>query len=323
MQSNDRQAVGDESFDPRDFRRALGAFVTGVTVVTTMDEDGQPRGFTANSFTSVSLEPPLVLACVGKGGASHGVFGKAGHFAVNVLTESQKHVSGIFASRDADRFGSVAWRKGALGAPILEDTAAWFECRMHERIDAGDHLILIGRVAGYGHGDATPLGYCRGNYVSFRLDQDIVGAYGRRTRVGAILEHADGVVFLRDQTGHIRLPAGRGLGSEGEPQSLKGRLAALGIVFNLDFLYSVYEDEGADTLNVYYRGTASQVPDKQEIEIHPFQSLPWERLEEEAMRTLLRRYDRERLLSRYTIYAGNEQTGSYKAVTEPDQSGSG
>lgn len=105
----DKQAF-ESGFDPLDLRRALGAFVTGVTVVTTTDKTGKPRGFTANSFTSVSLVPPLVLACIAKGAGSYEAFAGTKHFAVNILAERQKEISSIFASRNADRFGAAKQR---------------------------------------------------------------------------------------------------------------------------------------------------------------------------------------------------------------------
>jgi flavin reductase (DIM6/NTAB) family NADH-FMN oxidoreductase RutF len=99
----------DRPIDAMDLRRALGAFATGVTVVTTVDGDGNPRGFTANSFTSVSLEPPLILVCLAKRAASCPVFQVAESFAVNILSEDQKAVSSAFSSPTADRFGTVDW----------------------------------------------------------------------------------------------------------------------------------------------------------------------------------------------------------------------
>ena len=136
-------------FDARDFRRALGTFATGVTVVTSLTEEGEPFGFTANSFTSVSLEPPLVLVCLAKSAAGCAIFEAAGRFAINILADSQRDVSQVFASKGADKFGAVEWRTGLTGAPILAGVAAHLDCVTHETVDAGDHVILIGRVISY------------------------------------------------------------------------------------------------------------------------------------------------------------------------------
>ncbi len=148
--------------DTRDFRRALGAFPTGVTVVTTRDRDGTPRGFTANSFTSVSLDPPMVLICVAKVAASCDVFAAANGFAVTVLDHEQQSVSALFASKAPDKFVRAPWTAGALNLPLIDGAAAWFACERERSIDAGDHMILLGRVLDYGHTPSEPLGYCRG-----------------------------------------------------------------------------------------------------------------------------------------------------------------
>src|SRR5690348_5112403 len=153
------------AIDPLELRRAFGTFMTGVTVITTHGADGSPRGFTANSFTSVSLDPPLVLVCIAKTASSYAVFSETRHFAISVLAEDQKSVSGVFASKAADKFAQVAWHVRATGAPVMDGAAASFDCATHEVIDAGDHIILLGRVVDFVHTSSTPLGYCRGAYV--------------------------------------------------------------------------------------------------------------------------------------------------------------
>ena len=145
--------------DPHELRRAFGRFLTGVTVITCKDTDGTPRGFTANSLTSVSLNPPLLLACIAKSAASRAVFENTKNFAINILSANQEPVSGIFATKQADKFDLVPWRDGEHNSPILEDVVAWFECSRHRIVDAGDHIILIGKVQAYHHEDKTPLGY--------------------------------------------------------------------------------------------------------------------------------------------------------------------
>src|SRR5690606_11932274 len=115
--------------DPRELRNALGGFATGVTVVTAMQDDGTPRGFTANSFTSVSLDPPLVLVCVAKSAGSCALMEASDHMAINILAEDQRDVSRSFASHNGSRFQGVEWWTGASGAPILPGTAAMLDCR--------------------------------------------------------------------------------------------------------------------------------------------------------------------------------------------------
>jgi flavin reductase (DIM6/NTAB) family NADH-FMN oxidoreductase RutF len=132
--------------DPRTLRDALGCFATGVTIVTTLDVDGNPAGLTANSFTSVSLDPPLLLVCLAKSASRLPAFEAAQVFAVNVLHTGQQTVSTRFASKTADRFAGTAWEAWDTGAPIIEHSLASFDCTRHAWHDAGDHVILVGHV---------------------------------------------------------------------------------------------------------------------------------------------------------------------------------
>ena len=139
-----------QKMDKTALRQALGAFATGVTIVTaTARESGEPVGFTANSFTSVSLEPPLLLVCLAHMAASYKVFREADSFAVNVLAADQEATALRFATRGADKFGATSWHPGAHGAPLIEGCLARFDCLMHQRVVAGDHDILMGRVIGF------------------------------------------------------------------------------------------------------------------------------------------------------------------------------
>ncbi|WP_082109028.1 flavin reductase family protein [Azospirillum thiophilum] len=152
----------------RDLRNAFGTFLTGVTVVTVVDEDGISRGITANSFTSVSLDPPLLLVCIGNRSFSFPAFCSAPAFAVNLLHEGQADLSTLFASRTPDKFRSTAFGARHTGAPVLADCLTWFDCTVHDRVMAGDHLVLIGRVQAFGTSPAAPLGFCRGRYAAVR-----------------------------------------------------------------------------------------------------------------------------------------------------------
>lgn len=145
-------------------RQAFGKFATGVTIVTAWSASGEPKGFTANSFTSVSLDPPLLLVCVSKRSSNIKTFASARAFAVNVLAEDQANVSKAFASPLADRFGNVGWQH-APAAPVLRDTLARFDCRTHQTLDAGDHIVLLGRVADFVSSEGRPLIYFRGCYA--------------------------------------------------------------------------------------------------------------------------------------------------------------
>ncbi|WP_340110151.1 flavin reductase family protein [Pikeienuella sp. HZG-20] len=150
--------------DSRALRDAFGAFVTGVTIVTTTGAAGEPIGLTANAFTSVSLNPPLLLVCISRQSFSLAAIQRAGGFAVNILAEDQQALSHRFAHRVEDRFKGVNWRPGPVGGPLLDGVCGWFDCRLHDQFAAGDHVILIGRVAGFDHTSRRPLGYARGGY---------------------------------------------------------------------------------------------------------------------------------------------------------------
>jgi len=139
--------------EPILFRQLLGCFPTGVAVITTREANGRPVGLTCNSFSSVSLEPPLVLFSLRKASSLVGAFSEAEGFAINILSQSQDALSGRFASsKIADKFEGVAWRAGPLGMPVIDDCLASFECSVHACHEAGDHHIFIGEVKHMGGG---------------------------------------------------------------------------------------------------------------------------------------------------------------------------
>jgi flavin reductase (DIM6/NTAB) family NADH-FMN oxidoreductase RutF/pimeloyl-ACP methyl ester carboxylesterase len=151
--------------DPLTLRQALGAFATGVTVVTTCAPDGAPIGFTANSFTSVSLDPPLILFCLDKRAGSLTTFETCDCFAINVLHIGQQDASNLFMSKTQDRWRSTAWETWDTGAPILQDAMACFECEKYAAYDGGDHRIFVGRVKRVWFDPARdPLLYFQGRY---------------------------------------------------------------------------------------------------------------------------------------------------------------
>lgn len=151
--------------DPASLRTVLGNFATGVTVVTATTPDG-PVGMTANSFTSVSLEPPLVLFCAARSSRTYPQIQRASAFAVNILACGQEHVSSVFARRDVNRFARVETHTDATGAPILTEAMAYLDCWISDRIERGDHVIVLGEVESVGmrQDDREPLVFFRGGY---------------------------------------------------------------------------------------------------------------------------------------------------------------
>jgi flavin reductase (DIM6/NTAB) family NADH-FMN oxidoreductase RutF len=152
------------ALDARAFRAALGAFVTGVTIITTADADGAPAGLTANSFNSVSLDPPLVLFSLGLDSTSLDAFRQAKFWAVHVLSADQEALSNQFARRDGEKFKDVAFSEGPGGIPLLDGFSARFICRAAFEYEGGDHAIFLGEVIAFDQAGRSPLVYHPGRY---------------------------------------------------------------------------------------------------------------------------------------------------------------
>ena len=157
-----------KAFDPRDFRNALGTFPTGVTVVTTISQDGAPIGLTCNSFSSVSLSPALVLWSLSLRSPNLANFLQAPNFAINILAADQRDVSQRFAQSIANKFEGVRCTQGQLGVPLITDAATQLECRNETRYYSGDHVIFIGHVLHYSYRRCAPLVFCAGQYASLQ-----------------------------------------------------------------------------------------------------------------------------------------------------------
>jgi 3-hydroxy-9,10-secoandrosta-1,3,5(10)-triene-9,17-dione monooxygenase reductase component len=151
--------------DSSSFRQVLGHFLTGVTIITSIDADtGEPIGLAASSFTSVSMDPPLVLFCAGKSSSTWPKISASGRYCVNILGHDHEHLSRQFSGK-GDKFAGVKWHADASGAPVFEEALAWIDCVIHEEVDAGDHVVVIGRVLALGErGHGGPLAYYRGGY---------------------------------------------------------------------------------------------------------------------------------------------------------------
>ena len=152
------------ALDKSEFRRLLGHFATGVTVITTLDENKKPFGMTANAVTSLSLVPPLLLVCVDKSADCYTCFEGSKVFTVNVLAESQEAISRKFATKGIEKFEGVGYRAGKNGCPVLEDAIAHMECRVTKAIDGGDHTIYLGEVDAGDAAEVAPLLFFRGGY---------------------------------------------------------------------------------------------------------------------------------------------------------------
>lgn len=302
--------------ETRTLRQAFGAFLTGVTVVTTRDGDGRAIGMTANSFTSVSLDPPLVLVCVGSGSSSFATFAEADFFAVNILREGQHEVAAQFARRGVDRFADIRHEPRATGAPVLQESLAWFDCTLHQRGVAGDHIILIGEVQAFAAADGPPLGYSRGRYVQARDAH--AAPLATETTVTAFLVEDDGRILLRQSPdGAWTLPTAH------RPRvNAAGTVdEALGLTLRPDatFIYSIYESEEDGSGFLVYRaaiaesGSRAAVPDAP-LRWFDVDALPWDAIRSTSLRALLRRYARERQEGTFSIYVDAEGGGQVSVM---------
>ncbi len=300
--------------DPRALRNAFGAFLTGVTVVTTRNGAGEPIGFTANSFTSVSLDPPLLLVCLAKTSRNFEAMTGSTGFAVNILSEAQKEVSNTFARPVDDRFAAVSWHDGPHGSPVFADVSAWFDCSTHQVVEAGDHVILIGRVEAFEDTGLSGLGYARGGYFSPALsDKALLAGQDMPQTLGAVAER-DGAVLLQEAAdGTLRLPTIElENGSEGV-DALFGHLQDLcRLPVAPGLVYSIYEDTQSRRQYVIYRATLGEG----RIEgttLYPVDALPLDRIADRATRDVLKRYAQESSLGNFGVYVGNQEKGRVHA----------
>lgn len=151
-------------FDAKEFRRALGNFATGVTIITARAADGTNVGVTASSFTSLSMDPPLILWSSIKDTPSCKIFETASHFAVNILASDQMDMSNHFARQQEDKFEGVEWVEGVGGAPLFHNCAGRFQCESYDKLDGGDHWIFVGRVVSFDDYGRSPLCFHQGSY---------------------------------------------------------------------------------------------------------------------------------------------------------------
>lgn len=162
-----REKPGNEGTALRRYRNTLGQFATGVAVITAVNDQDQPVGVTCNSFTSVSLDPPLILWSVASTSASADAFREGKAFAVNILAANQEEIAMRFARSSDAKFQGVAWHEGLEGAPLLEECVAYMECRVDTRYPGGDHVIILGSVEHYVNMERDPLLFHSGEFRRF------------------------------------------------------------------------------------------------------------------------------------------------------------
>ena len=294
------------ALDPRALRDAFGCFMTGVTVVTTIDATGKPRGFTANSFASVSLDPALLLVSIANNSANLAAFAGGAGFAVNILSERQKEVSATFARPVPDRFATVTWRRGPVGSPLIAGVSAWFDCTLHQTVQAGDHSILIGCIGAFEASQAPGLGYHRGAYATPARTAVQLPA-GPDVVISAILECAGQVLLMDDGRGGLTLPMAR-VGREGVQAALAGLIAATGLQAEPGSIYAVYDDPLQGTSHVAFRCPAMAGKPAQGalVDLAPEGVAD---VTDPAARIMLERLAEEARMGNYGVYIGTHVKG--------------
>lgn len=301
------------SLDPRALRNAFGAYMTGVTVVTAFDENSEPLGFTANSFTSVSIDPPLVLVCLANTSQNYETFVKAKGFAVNILSETQVEVSNTFARPVEDRFASVAWRKGPKGSPILDNVSAWFDCEMHKTVDAGDHVILVGEVVAFDNTTTSGLGYARGAYVTPATTSDALGQ-STSLVVSTLIERDGDVLLIDDGHGGLALPETL-VDGEGASAAVKKLINSTGLQAKPGFVYSVFEDVRHKRQHISFLCQAAQGTPTRGVFV-PLLGSALDDVSNPATLTMLERFAAETKLGNYGIYYGDQSRGEVHPMTK-------
>lgn len=301
------------TIDPRALRDAFGAFPTGVTVVTTRDAEGRPIGFTANSFTSVSLDPPMLLVCLARTSRNFATMTGTHRFAVNVLSENQKDVSNTFARPVEDRFAAVSWSDAPSGAPVFDDVAAWFDCALDSVLEAGDHVILLGRITAFGNSGRNGLGYARGGYFTPRLAGRAVSAASEgQLDVGAVVERNGDILLIGDET--LALPACEVLDGDPATALIRHLEQVTGLSITVGFLYSVFEDKADGRQHIVYRAFASDgVP--RSGAFHAPASLGGRTFETASTEDIVNRFALESSIGNFGVYVGDESAGRVHAIS--------
>jgi len=313
-----------KEIDPRELRNAFGAFMTGVTVVTTVDKSGIPLGFTANSFSSVSMAPPLLSVCPGKFLSSFEAFNQCDYFNVSILAHDQQSVSNVFASSSEERFSQVKWHTNAYGVPVIDGAIASFSCQRVESISAGDHIILLGEVKEFEHREGLGLGYTNGGYFSLDMErkaselQATTQPENQNVIVGALIENNDALFIIHD---HDQASLPQISLSRDEPtfDLIKQHASdAVGEQVNIGSVYSVFDSQDRASSYIYYHAsvdsTASTIQDKLLKKSSPGQfinidQLPISSFKSNAIASMISRYVSEYHTGNHNLYIGDELQG--------------
>ena len=307
------------TLDQKSLRRAFGSFMTGVTVVTTVDQAGTPVGFTANSFSSVSLDPPLLLVCPAKSMSSFEIFSQCDYFHINVLAHDQQAVSNIFASNSDNRFSQVDWQNDANGCPKINNAIASFSCKRDRSIDAGDHIILLGEVLEFESHDKQGLGYSVGGYFSLNMERAAAELQAtsqhdkKRLVVGAMVEHKGRLLLVPNVDVGDSLPQIRIEDEQPSFEAIDDYLQTLlQVPVEVSTVFSVFDHENQPKSSIYYRVRINDnlepiVEDGVFIEMDDIAN---RRFSCKATSSLVTRYVAERSSGNHSLYVGTDAAGN-------------
>lgn len=296
--------------DTAALRAALSSYMTGVTVVTCIADDGSPVGFTANSFTSVSLDPPLLLICPGNHLSSYETFANTTTFAVNILAEDQEHISNRFARSGDDRFAEIDWRRDINGCPVFDDMAATFSCSTHTSLLAGDHTVLIGQIDAFAGSELAGLGYGRDGYFNLTREQlSDASTKGRRAeKAGVIITYEDTLLLLDDGQG-LQLPTLPVHDGAGARTTLSEHLAKLDVNVRIGPVYSAFDVPEAGEHRTYFRAVADQKPTYPTGKLIALSELTIGSLARPDEDSMVQRFRRETSENRFGLYLGDSRIG--------------
>lgn len=299
-----------KQLDPKMLRNAFGSYMTGVTVITATSKDGTPVGFTANSFTSVSLDPPLLLVCPAKSLSSFEVFANCDSFVVNILSEDQQNISNIFAGSKDDRFSQISWHKDEQGNPVIDGALTHFSCKTDRNLEAGDHNLLVGEVLSFSNREGHGLGYASGGYFSLALEREAaeISTQEKHVSVGVIIEH-NGKVLLSQKDGKATLPTTTTDDNTNAVSTIQQFLVDHGIDAKLGAVFSIYENTKTNINYIFYRAIANSPETKGLGEYVAIDDIEKQAFATSAMNSMMTRYAAESENGIYGVYVGQEEKG--------------
>jgi flavin reductase (DIM6/NTAB) family NADH-FMN oxidoreductase RutF len=304
-------------FNPKELREAFSSYITGVTIVTTKSKDGRYIGFTANSFTSVSLEPPLLLVCPGSHLSSFEDFQNAGHFAVNVLAENQEALSNRFASSAEDRFIGSDWSEDEFGSPVFKGVAAHFSCNAFKCVDAGDHVILVGQVQYFKCIPVKGLGYANSGYFSLGPKQKANEDSDKSILffAGAVIE-CDGHVLVNPSETGFELPCIKLTDRYRAALALSEHLKKRGIEADIGQTYSVFHDPKNGCHYTYFRATARSLQPSLAGNFVKISQLDPAHFGQSGSTSMIRRFKSEIANQQFGLFIGNSVSGDVHAAPD-------